>query len=192
MVNILGDAARWRAPEPLEDVRRFLNTWDYAPRRRATRDHLPALTRDAGAWRRRFASVRRPKQAEIDELVSLRDGLRQAVEHELDEVWLNHQLRAARLTVGVAQDPGGTARICFRPDGEATAVADVLVIVLEAIRDGTWVRLKACPDCRLVFFDRSRNASRRWCQMSAKGGGRACGSIAKVRNWRSRKAGDTA
>lgn len=192
MVNRLEDAARWRAPEPLEDIRRLLNTREYLTRTRETRDHLPQLARDGIKWRRRFGSVRHPKPSELRDLVSLRDGLRGAVEHELDEQWLNDQLRGAGLTVAVAREASGNARIHFVSSTEPRAVADVLSIVLEAIRDETWPRLKACPDCRLVFFDRSRNASKRWCQMSAKGGGRACGSIAKVRNWRSRKGGDTA
>jgi predicted RNA-binding Zn ribbon-like protein len=45
-----------------------------------------------------------------------------------------------------------------------------------------------CPDCRLVFYDATRNQSKRWCQMSAAEGGRACGSIAKVRRWRARRS----
>ena len=193
MVNALEDAPRWRAPGSLEDVRRFLNTWDYVTRTRETRDHLPDLAHDAGEWARRFPSVRRPQTRELADLVSLRAGLRGAVEDGLDARWLNEQVRAARLTVAVeVVDSAGSAQIRFAPASQPTASADILVLVLEAIADGTWQRLKACPDCRLVFFDRSRNASKRWCQMSAKEGGRACGSIAKVRGWRTRKAGDGA
>jgi predicted RNA-binding Zn ribbon-like protein len=192
VVNKLEDAARWRAPEPLEDVRRFLNTWEYLTATREPRDHLPRLARDGRAWRRRFTRVRHPSRAELQRLASLRDGLRHAVDHELNDEWLNDQLEAAGLTVAVVRDAGGDARIDFVPAARPSAVADLLAIVLGAIHDETWVRLKACPDCRLVFFDRSRNASKRWCQMSAKQGGRACGSIAKVRSWRSRQGGDAA
>jgi predicted RNA-binding Zn ribbon-like protein len=122
-------------------------------------------------------------------LVTLRSGLRDAVERELDVRWLNEQLAAVGLTVAVARGPDGNAQVRAVPLGEPTTVADLLTLVVEAIRDGTWRRLKACPDCQLVFFDRTRNASKRWCQMSAREGGRACGSIAKVRNWRARKGG---
>lgn len=189
MVNALEDAERWRAPGPLEDVRRFLNTWEYVTGTRETRDHLAALARDGGEWRGRFENVRRPKDSELEDLVALRSGLRGAVERELDVRWLNAQLAAVGLTVAVARGPDGNARVRSVPGGEPTAVADLLALVVEAIRDGTWRRLKACPDCQLVFFDRTRNASKRWCQMSAREGGRACGSIAKVRNWRARKGG---
>lgn len=65
--------------------------------------------------------------------------------------------------------------------------ADVMATVLDAIGAGTWSRLKACPDCRWVFYDHTRNASKRWCLMTAGGpNGRSCGSIAKVRAHRQR------
>jgi hypothetical protein len=46
-----------------------------------------------------------------------------------------------------------------------------------------WGRLKACPgpDCGWVFIDGSRNASRRWCQMSE------CGNRAKAGAFRARQ-----
>jgi predicted RNA-binding Zn ribbon-like protein len=186
VVNKLEDAARWRAPGPLEDVRRFLNTWEHLARTRENRDHLAGVARDARAWARRFKSVRRPQLDELDELTALRTGLRRALEHDLDAEWLNAQLRAARLTVVVDDD---ARSIRYVPEAEPTSLTDVLAIVVDAIGDGTWQRLKTCPDCQLVFFDRTRNASKRWCQMSAKEGGRACGSIAKVQSWRARKGG---
>jgi predicted RNA-binding Zn ribbon-like protein len=186
VVNKLEDAARWRAPGQLEDVRRFLNTWEHLARTREDRDHLPSLARDAEAWERRFPSWRRPREDELEELTALRTGLRRAVEDDLDVEWLNAQLQGARVTVSI-DTSGSTIR--YVPAGEATAVSDLLAIVVEAIGDGTWQRLKACPDCQLVFFDRTRNASKRWCQMSARQGGRACGSIAKVQSWRARKGG---
>jgi predicted RNA-binding Zn ribbon-like protein len=186
VVNKLEDAARWRAPGRLEHVRRFLNTWEHLARTREDRDHLPSLARDAAAWERRFPSLRRPREGEVEGLTALRTGLRGAVEDDLDVEWLNAQLQAARVTVNI--DASGST-IRYVPAGEATAVSDLLAIVVEAIGDGAWQRLKACPDCQLIFFDRTRNASKRWCQMSARQGGRACGSIAKVQSWRARKGG---
>ena len=188
MVNTLDDAPRWQAPGPLEDVRRFLNTSEHLVRTREERDHLPALARDKDAWARRFQSVRRPRRTEIDALTALRTGLRRAIESDIDVDWLNTELEAARLRVAVDADGTGVRYVAA---GQPTARSDLLAIVVEAIRDGTWQRLKTCPDCQLVFFDRTRNASKRWCQMSARGGGRACGSIAKVRSWRARKGGRT-
>lgn len=184
MVNELEDAPRWQAPGRLEDVRRFLNTWEHLARTREDRDHLPSLATDADAWERRFKSVGRPRRDDLGQLIELRTGLRQAVEDGIDVDWLNRQIDAARVTVRV--DGSGT-RVLHVPADQPTAVGDVLSIVVAAIAEGTWRRLKACPDCQLVFFDRTRNASKRWCQMSAREGGRACGSIAKVQSWRARK-----
>lgn len=45
-----------------------------------------------------------------------------------------------------------------------------------------WYRLKVCAaeDCQWVFYDESRNRSRRWCSMEA------CGNRSKVRSFRQR------
>ena len=78
------------------------------------------------------------------------------------------------------------ARSAFRHQGGPAG--DLLAAVVRAIGSGTWQRLKACPDCRWVFYDSTRNASKRWCLMYAGGEGRACGTIAKVRRYRARQA----
>jgi predicted RNA-binding Zn ribbon-like protein len=184
VVNKLEDAPQWQAPPPLEDVRRFLNTWEHLARTRENRDHLPTLLREPGKWVRRFEHVRPPREADLEVLTALRAGLRRGVQDALDSNWLNGELRAAGLTVAVDCDGRG---IRYVPLTEATARSDLLANVVEAIGVGIWPRLKACPDCQLVFYDRTRNASKRWCQMSAREGGRACGSIAKVQTWRARK-----
>ena len=70
------------------------------------------------------------------------------------------------------------------------SVAGTACAVLESIRDRNLHRLKACPECRWVFYDNSRNASKRWCAMIAtEAGGRSCGNIAKARRFRKRAAG---
>lgn len=58
-------------------------------------------------------------------------------------------------------------------DGSAaSALGVVLASAAEAMRDGTWARLKICPGraCGWAFFDHSRNGSGRWCSMSICGG----------------------
>jgi predicted RNA-binding Zn ribbon-like protein len=47
---------------------------------------------------------------------------------------------------------------------------------------GTLSRLKLCaaPECRRVFFDRSKPATRRWCMSSL------CGNRTKTRTYRER------
>ena len=48
--------------------------------------------------------------------------------------------------------------------------------------------LRTCPDCGWVFYDSGRNARRTWCSMTAADGARGCGSIAKTRAYRARRA----
>lgn len=59
----------------------------------------------------------------------------------------------------------------------------VVVELLRASSSSSWHRVKACPgaDCAWVFLDRSRNGSRRWCQMN-ECGNRAKGAAFRARN----------
>ena len=68
-----------------------------------------------------------------------------------------------------------------------SSTGDALAIVTRALTDGTWSRLRACPDCQWVFYDTSRNNRRTWCSMTASDGARGCGSIAKTRTYRQRR-----
>lgn len=177
---------RWGAPGPLELVRRFLNTWDYSIAARRAEDRLPPLLKDRRAWEAAFPGIRRPAYKELGELNELRAGLRGLVETEVDAKWLNSWLGRYPLSTRVELGDRSSPRLERRPDPAGGAVSQFLAIVVDAIDEATWSRLKTCPDCKLVFFDRSRNQSRRWCGMYGGPGGRACGSIAKVRSWRAR------
>jgi predicted RNA-binding Zn ribbon-like protein len=134
-------------------------------------------------------STARPADAGgLAEFVELRTALRESLGVERPvalEGWLRrHPLRAE-----ISADPEAPALVLRPVDG--SAVGHLLALVAEAVRAGQWARLKACPDCAWVFYDRSRNGGRRWCAMSAGGpDGRGCGSIAKVRAYRERKRDD--
>jgi predicted RNA-binding Zn ribbon-like protein len=158
MVSIAGDPQA--APNRLEQVRSLLNTWRIPNDTRVPVDDL------AGG----------------DEVLrELRDDLRAAVEGRDDP---DGTLTAWIERLGVTVAVGG-GRLRF--DHRAGPPGDVLVVVLDAVADGTWSRLKACPDCRWAFYDNTRNGSKRWCLMAAAGAGsRGCGNIAKVRRHRER------
>lgn len=151
------------APGALEEVRTLLNTWRIPNDTRVPVDELEGTGQEDG------------------ELRALRDDLRAVVEgaSEADRTltaWID------RLGVTVVVDGG---RVSFRHD--AGRPGDLLAVVLDAVADGTWTRLKACPDCRWSFYDNTRNGSKRWCLMTAAGpGSRGCGNIAKVRRHRER------
>jgi predicted RNA-binding Zn ribbon-like protein len=57
-----------------------------------------------------------------------------------------------------------------------------MAAVTQATVDGTWERLKACPEetCRWAFYDRSKNRSAKWCSMQT------CGNMHKARTYRAR------
>jgi predicted RNA-binding Zn ribbon-like protein len=185
MVNNWETSERWAAPGELELMRRFLNTWQLQTQTRRWEDRLPQLIARPGAWKSLFAQIPPPRRDELRELVELRAALRKVIEEDFDAELLTHWLRRARLAPTVSYDPEeGTAIRLVAIKGGATA--RFLAVAAQAVADGTWHRLKACPDCGLVFFDRSRNQAKQWCGMYAGEEGRACGSIAKVRNWRRR------
>jgi len=67
-------------------------------------------------------------------------------------------------------------------DGPGDALGLVVGVLAEAMADGTWERLKACPGphCGWLFYDASRNRSSQWCSM------RICGNRVKGRQFRER------
>jgi predicted RNA-binding Zn ribbon-like protein len=82
--------------------------------------------------------------------------------------------------------PGSAPALQVVPE-DRTSAAVLLSFAIAAISAGIWHRLRACPDCGWVFYDSSRNARRTWCSMTAAGGARGCGSIAKTRAYRARQ-----
>jgi predicted RNA-binding Zn ribbon-like protein len=130
-----------------------------------------------------LASSRRWTKRDAELIRELRDDLRQVVEDggtAADDLsgWIGR--------LGIQPVIAG-GQIAYRHGG--SPAADTFATVMAAISAGTWARLKACPDCRWVFYDNTRNGSKRWCLMTAGGAeGRACGTIAKVRRYRDRQA----
>lgn len=158
------------APGDLERVRALLNTFVIPNDTREPRDDLAPWLHDHAV-----------PQAQTDDVRRLRDELRRVLEGQeaLDVAaarWIDrHAVRPAV--------HGGA--LGFEADG--STAGRLAVVVLDAVRDGRLGRLKACPDCRWVFYDHSRNGSKRWCLMNAAGpGSRACGNIAKARRHRAR------
>ncbi|MBU8818937.1 CGNR zinc finger domain-containing protein [Mycolicibacterium goodii] len=77
----------------------------------------------------------------------------------------------------------GEVALCAAGDTVVDRLVELLVIMHDAQRDGTWVRLKACAneECRWAFYDRSRNHGGSWCTMSV------CGNKLKNRHFRARR-----
>ncbi len=63
------------------------------------------------------------------------------------------------------------------------ALAFLAESIARVVSQGQPDRLRICanPDCRIVFYDTSRNGQRRWCNMAT------CGNRAKVARYRARQ-----
>lgn len=93
---------------------------------------------------------------------------------------LERAAAAARLAL---RFDAGRASLQPEAPGVDGALGRLLAIVLEAMAEGTWPRLKACREdvCQWAFYDRSRNRSGTWCTMEI------CGNRAKARRYRRRR-----
>jgi predicted RNA-binding Zn ribbon-like protein len=69
-------------------------------------------------------------------------------------------------------------RLHLASDGDA--LDEVVAVVLRAMLEGTWKRLKACRNCYWSFYDFSPNRSATWCSMQI------CGNREKTRAYRRR------
>jgi predicted RNA-binding Zn ribbon-like protein len=162
------------APEPLERVRELLNSWRIPNDTRTPTDLFDRFLRST-------PTASPPERAVLR---ALRDDLRACLEQPAKE--------AARLNAWIARLAVApvVAEGAIRFGASGGLPGRLLAIVLCAVADGRWGRLKACPDCHWVFYDYTRNGSKRWCLMNAGGPqGRACGTIAKVRRYRERNRG---
>ena len=188
---------RQDAPPRLEPVRLFLQTWSIPNDTRVPVDQISSLE-DAKLFQARHlhqlaatAVSSRVRKKELATLRALRDDLRASLEAdearglEILQPWVER----LPVTAGLSPDGPDPSPVHYRYRGTQDALAGaVLAQVVEAVAAGIWRRLKVCPDCRSVFYDRTKNHNRVWCGMFAHGpGGRACGSIAKVQNWRKRQ-----
>ncbi|WP_052869244.1 CGNR zinc finger domain-containing protein [Streptomyces niger] len=93
-------------------------------------------------------------------------------------------LAEAPLVLTVDTQGGAALRPAPGLTGIPALTARIAVGIATAAADGTWPRLKACEahDCRWVYYDRSPAARSRWCTMAV------CGSRAKMRTYRARRA----
>src|SRR5574341_2196740 len=94
---------------------------------------------------------------------------------------LNSALRRAGQSIAFSTVPAWVTEPAA--GGVDGAIGRLLGVVIQAMADGTWPRLKACANdrCRWAFYDWSRPRSAKWCHMDL------CGNRAKQRAWRSRQ-----
>jgi predicted RNA-binding Zn ribbon-like protein len=126
-------------------------------------------------------------EADLHRALAVREALRQVLLAKdggtLDPTaveTLNRAAQRARLVVRFGQD--GSANLEPDAPGVDGALGRLLAIVLGAMTDGSWNRLKACRSntCRWAFWDASKNRSGAWCTMAV------CGNRTKARAYRQR------
>jgi predicted RNA-binding Zn ribbon-like protein len=90
---------------------------------------------------------------------------------------------SAGAELSVVFDARGHLGLAPARRGVDGAIGRLLATVFDAMADGTWERLKACPaeDCGWAFYDWSKNRSGTWCDMAE------CGNRAKARAYRERR-----
>lgn len=175
------------APPSLALVQDLANTLDIESGQDALAapGGLAAFLREHGlppapAGKRELAAVQRLREAlRAACLAHTGHDLPEATERELGAL-----LAAAPLTLTV--DVRGEAALGPAPGltGVAALTARIAAGIATAAADGSWRRLKACEahDCEWVYYDRSPAGRSRWCSMAV------CGSRAKMRTYRARKA----
>jgi predicted RNA-binding Zn ribbon-like protein len=124
---------------------------------------------------------------DLERALAVRTGLRELAmanaDLPVDEATirtLNLSLRPALLLARF--DPTGSWRLDPGASGMDGALARLAAVVIDAMHDGTWSRLKPCRnhECRWLFYDHSTNRSGTWCTMAV------CGNRLKARAYRRR------
>jgi predicted RNA-binding Zn ribbon-like protein len=158
-------------------VQDLLNTAALPHPRRESTD----LLRDADSSAQWLADV--GAEGETSHLASLR-RLRDTIRHALIR---RDEPDTADPTASPAGSISATLDLHLAPDGAVATTTQLTARVLLAIRDaqltGTWRRLKVCrnPECRVAFWDQSRNTSAVWHDT------RTCGNLTNTRNSRTRR-----
>lgn len=189
--SLLQRAGSKPAPGDLLLVQLFINTWDIDPK--GGTDYI-ATPGDFRAWLldAELLDRKTPVTAsDVETAIRVREALRTlarsnnggpADPNALET--LNRAARSAQLAVRF--DAAGNGTLEPLAPGVDGAIGRILAITFNAMKDGTWRRLKACPadHCEFAFFDETKNRSGTWCAM------RVCGNRTKARTYRERHAAD--
>jgi predicted RNA-binding Zn ribbon-like protein len=176
------------APMPLLVVQEFVNTLDLEEGTDVLAD--PDAAREWLVDARLLDGGASASLAELGYAREVRESLRWllARDNESREVREERLAPLRRLTethrARLTLDDGGAIGLeNARHQGLDDGLFELLLIVRRAQEDGSWARLKVCtnPDCRWVFFDRSRNQQGSWCDMAL------CGNRLKNRELRARR-----
>jgi predicted RNA-binding Zn ribbon-like protein len=149
-------------------LREFLKPWKSALEGAAPESIRPALK-----------SLRRTIREAVDRIAAGRK-VPARVRNELNAVLADSPF-VRRLEEG---DAGYRFPLVSRRPGPAAVLGEIAAGFGDTLARGEPERIKICGnrDCRWVFYDRSRNRSRRWCE-----GNTGCGNLMKVRRFRAKR-----
>ena len=171
----------------LDLVRDYVNTLDFETGidQIATPDELATWFSEQGL----VDDLVEPTEQEHVDALAVREAIRELLlTHngvEADAAAASKTLEEAgrRAQLGVRFENG---RPVLAPEGDGTrgAIGRIVATVAELAPTDEWKRLKGCRDenCRVAFYDKSRNRSRAWCSMEV------CGNREKARSFRARHA----
>ncbi len=183
----LGDAESKPAPDPLNRVQALVNTVELPD----GPDRLADAT-DARPWlvaSGLLGSDSKLRPGDLALLRGMREGLRAMLVHNAGgpppsaDAFAPLREVTAHSTARADVDERGEIMLSASGDSARGRLIELLLIVRDAQRDGTWARLKACgnDECQWAFYDRSRNHGGTWCEMSS------CGNKLKNREFRARR-----
>ena len=186
----LGDTEAKPAPDPLRRVQALVNTIEMPEGRDRLAD--PTETQPWLISTGLLGPQTDLRPDHLDLVRGVREGLRAMLVQNTggppptDAAFAPLRKVAAVQTAHADLTEVGEIRLRAGGDSVPARLIELLLIIRDAQRDGTWARLKACgnDECHWAFYDRSRNHGGTWCDMSS------CGNKLKNREFRARKRGD--
>ena len=180
------------APGDLERVRRFVNSGHTDEP-----DDKLASSETAALWLRENGLLEGSETLDLAaarRLREFREALRLALLSHTGEAdpsagWEQVRDLGQHVTLRMCLGPTpGETSLAATGTADQQAIGRLLAAIYDALRTGTWRRLKACRQhtCLWAFYDHSKNGSRTWCDMAV------CGNRAKAQRRRQRSATKTA
>jgi predicted RNA-binding Zn ribbon-like protein len=169
----------------LDLVRDFVNTLDFETEidTISSPDELAMWFSEQGL----VEDLVEPTEKEHADAIAVREAIRDlllanngvAADAKAASQTLEDAGRAANLSV---RFENGRPLLAPEGDGARAAIGQIVAAVAELAPTDEWKRLKGCRDenCRVAFYDKSRNRSRAWCSMEV------CGNREKARSFRQR------
>jgi predicted RNA-binding Zn ribbon-like protein len=166
------------APEPLRLVQLLLNSRD-------AENGIEWLSSpiELRTWLEQRGVKAHVEGEDVRRVVRVREALRELTlennGHDFDpraRELLEREAKRAPLLVTFAEP-----RLVPAGRGVGAFLAGIFAVVQDAMRDGTWMRLKSCRNCHWAFYDESKNRSATWCSMEL------CGNRLKTKRYRRRR-----